>query len=889
MGLKLTIQTNKQEDNREYALLFASSNTVTPLTLDLNEKSCTVSWISLSFDKQMYKPGKIVARLQISASDVQQDDDKSYYLLNKKFLKEEFLDGTVTLEETEESVSNYIAQLYKVYEVIPIYDNASLYVDLICYSPDKELTKTITSKVFVAKQLGREILQSKADSVGIECVIAPQNKLYRETSTDADTNDESGDKSTNEYIHPYLVQYNESFYDMLIRTANRWGEFVYFEGGKLVFGRNSNTASDMSSYTSISYLDDTVQTPIDENRTKAVVSDDYLAVIKKSHKPEYDKIRKNNNGVVTTTSHQDGNEYILQAGDLYTMDNAYNHKVVQSFLNMKSNMWDWFSNMLYDDGITAAQNEHILYHREKEYNQHFFDTPLDSVSGDSLKRLKKHYSKDEEKRCQFAYYDTDTNKCGGLTANTYNEVLDKEITAGKTILSIDLGNTYQHLCLGDDFKFAGNGTSYLVTGVRCETETTTDGNGNTQRDVHYYVTAIEEISTGVFYPFVLPSGHIRFSGPQRGTVQDTLDPMLNGRYRVLFTWQGSADDASPWLRVAREMSNDQCGGVWQLEKGTEVLLDFQDGNVELPYIVGTLQDTVKRSNARSTMFNNLDLTTPAGHAIRLTDGEGGGIANLFASFQPIWKMQQGFNPQNTKQYDWHYGKESKYFEGGMELTDKYGFYSIKASTDQRNISIKSPWGDVLISAFTGITISAPNGDVKIQGKNVSIEARNNLTLTSGTNIADEFWGGSMLSNKNQGYMSIYTAAGLGQTVVKTLFGKVLNQLDIPILRHMFELIIHPVAGLMTLDSKRFVGIKAGIKLDGYTNGVQSDDNANLQIFQGDKGWKDGSVDAWLRSNNNLYNAVRGIWYRVADDEKWGPNQNTPMGDVMAGKDKLNNT
>ena len=50
---------------------------------------------------------------------------------------------------------------------------------------------------------------------------------------------------------------------------------------------------------------------------------------------------------------------------------------------------------------------------------------------------------------------------------------------------------------------------------------------------------------------------------------------------------------------------------------------------------------------------------------------------------------------------------------------------------KRQISIESPFGDVNINAFTGITINAPNGDVKIIGKNVEIRANNNLKLVKG--------------------------------------------------------------------------------------------------------------------------------------------------------------
>ena len=44
-----------------------------------------------------------------------------------------------------------------------------------------------------------------------------------------------------EHIFPYLVQYNESFYDMLVRTTNRWGEFMYYEDGQLNIGYPDST------------------------------------------------------------------------------------------------------------------------------------------------------------------------------------------------------------------------------------------------------------------------------------------------------------------------------------------------------------------------------------------------------------------------------------------------------------------------------------------------------------------------------------------------------------------------------------------------------------------------------------------------------------------------
>ena len=51
----------------------------------------------------------------------------------------------------------------------------------------------------------------------------------------------NADKAEKEHIFPYLVQYNESFYDMLARTTNRWGEFMYYEDGNLQIGYDADS------------------------------------------------------------------------------------------------------------------------------------------------------------------------------------------------------------------------------------------------------------------------------------------------------------------------------------------------------------------------------------------------------------------------------------------------------------------------------------------------------------------------------------------------------------------------------------------------------------------------------------------------------------------------
>ena len=143
------------------------------------------------------------------------------------------------------------------------------------------------------------------------------------------------------------------------------------------------------------------------------------------------------------------------------------------------------------------------------------------------------------------------------------------------------------------------------------------------------------------------------------------------------------------------------------------------------------------------------------------------------------------------------------------MTDKYGFYSIKGSTDERNISIKSPWGDVKINAFTGISLSAPNGDIKIKGKNVSIEAGGNITLASGKNIKQKF----LMDGEDLNAVSL--AATITKTVTSKLSSMLVELTDLSLLRHVLEVMFKPVEGKLQITAGRYLMMEAGGKKAGY--------------------------------------------------------------------------
>ena len=869
MGLTLSItpnNTDQDSDTSKLGMTYGFEKIVTP-KCNINKINYTLTLVDVSFNKQMYQPGEINARIQFAPQP------------EIAFLKSRFLNSTVSLSRGD----NDIATNYYVHELTPEYSSSSstLYVNFKIFSPDKKLTLKSDCQVFVSKRLGEDILKGNST---IDVTISLKNGLVYENNQ--------------EYLQPYLVQYNESFYDMLVRTANRWGEFVYYEGDKLILGHDTVTSTDtqLKNYVSASYVKTNGES-IADNCAKAVTTDDYLAAIKRK-KPENQQAGSDTNSSENQQSESDTNssekqqgEYILQAGDMYANDAVYKHKVLQRLFNMKGNVFDWVLNTFADDGITAAQNKCLLDYKEKTYNDTFFEKPLEetkdsngvktglNAGGESVEFLKLHYGEfgDNTKKTdpcscrQFATYEND----GGLTNVNYRNVLAKELLAGQETICVDMDdddNKYQHLLLGDVFYIGNDLEKYLVTRIECfvddveklvtESAETVIGNKIEKvitsveikhtKKIRYRVYAVKQISKGVFYPPMLPSGHIRFSGPQRGIVKDTLDPMLNGRYRV----QTFGTELSPWLRVSREMVKGASGAVWQLEKDTEVLLDFDDGNVELPYIVGALQNTKKRSNNRHAMFNTMDFTTPSGHAIRLSDGEGGGAANFTSSFIPLVSWIKDFYPQYTGMQD--FGGYSKYYEGGMDLTDKFGIYSIKASTDKRNISINSPYGTVNLNAFTGITISAPNGDVKIQGKNVSIEAGNKISITSGKNIAQGILGSGVLLGGNREL----NGGAIISDVLNAIGKKAADWLDLSIVRDAVEVVLRPINGSLQIKSYRSMLLQAGLKM--------SDNNENVQIDQNNQNnqTEEKAFSKWVLKNWSVSDLYDDYLNRKNDKDAW---------------------
>ena len=251
---------------------------------------------------------------------------------------------------------------------------------------------------------------------------------------------------------------------------------------------------------------------------------------------------------------------------------------------------------------------------------------------------------------------------------------------------------------------------------------------------------------------------------------------------------------TPWIRMVTPMATNGGGMYFKPEKGDEVLVEFENGNVERPYVVGTLYS----KNVVAPEGNRI-IKSPNGHYIKIDDPVN--ISNLLGTVLPAFAFMKQWGlmpPKLDLNSDDAVSNLIKSLMGGITLSDGLNMCQIGISGHERKITINSTIGDVEISSLTGITIKS-HGDIKIEGKNIDITAGNRLTLTSGTN----------LYKNPRATEDGSTAVERAESIVKRTEQLIGGTFDLSLIRCIAEIILKPVNGTLQIKSHSFLKLEAG--------------------------------------------------------------------------------
>lgn len=350
---------------------------------------------------------------------------------------------------------------------------------------------------------------------------------------------------------PYCVQYNETNYQFLQRLARRYGEWLYNDGERIVFGN----------------------LPEGESVKLAYPSQDI---------PSYNV-------------------------DLNMQHVAFNH-VASSYNSYDANQ---------KEGIEEMQ---------KEYNtlsEQVFQASQNCYTKPTLQNLHSGGYANTDGRDTILNVSTKTQargqKAGMLTysGNTYCS----KIKIGSTLLIVD--NYITNSASNEKSKV--NQDEILITEL-----------------VHYfsadetYSNHFVGIPSACDYPPYSNSDVYPIAQSCRAKVTDNEDPNNLGRVRVQFDWQAQLDDEmmTPWLRMAQPYAGGGKGFSFIPEIGEEVMIDFEGGNAERPYVKGTLYNGVGDPDGKWLPNNNNSnqikaIRTRNGHTIEIHDEGNDGYIRIY--------------------------------------------------------------------------------------------------------------------------------------------------------------------------------------------------------------------------------------------------------------------
>lgn len=179
----------------------------------------------------------------------------------------------------------------------------------------------------------------------------------------------------------------------------------------------------------------------------------------------------------------------------------------------------------------------------------------------------------------------------------------------------------------------------------------------------------------------VPHDRNRVYGVAVGVVTNNQDPDGMGRVKVRLPWL-SDDDETAWARIAVPMAGNARGFYNLPEVDDEVLVAFEQGAIDRPYVLGALwngKDAPPESNSDGK--NNMRTwKSRSGHIVRLDDTDG---------------------------------------SEKIEIVDKTGKNSIVITSSDNKLTIQ---------ADSDITIQSSNGKVKLSGNGIELSSQADVKI-----------------------------------------------------------------------------------------------------------------------------------------------------------------
>lgn len=572
--------------------------------------------------QELGKPNEF--RFHMRKLSLEENDEDITFSLSSKLLGKslEFSLSNIRHDESGSETRDILEFSGIVFNARAIRGNmgAGLVIEVSAFSPDYMLFDSPHCFSYEGQNL-ESIVSSVVSPTGISMVNQPA------MSTDI----------------LYTVQYNETNYDFLLRLAHRFGEWFYYNGKELVFGKVKRGDA-ISLYSEVDILN-------------------YEYELKMKH---LNFTHLNHNYLEYTEYSSDGKSFASGAASHIMND------------NVQKGVDEVYKHSTYQDLLCSNAEDNSLNETEL------------SAKAQSLGR------KSEMTLCK-------------ASSNRADLTIGSVVTIKE---SFETSPGESSFCTHDDLLI------YRI-------EHRADAEGFYEN----HFTAIP--ATAEYPPYDMSDQYPRASA-QRAVVKDNKDPEKLGRVRVQFHWQKEQDASllSPWLRISQPHGGGNKGFYFIPEIDEEVMVGFENGNAEKPYIVGTLYHG--QAKPPDSWYNDEDnikaIRTRSGHTIEFHDTEGEEFIKIYDNEKDNFILTFSTHEQLIKLQS--KGNIELYAEKDIVIDARENI-SITAG---KNISETAEEESITVQAAKNIDETAGENRTETIGSNLTVKAGSNIKESAGDNI-----------------------------------------------------------------------------------------------------------------------------------------------------------
>ncbi len=234
-------------------------------------------------------------------------------------------------------------------------------------------------------------------------------------------------------------------------------------------------------------------------------------------------------------------------------------------------------------------------------------------------------------------------------------------------------------------------------------------------------------------------------------VTDNTDPEGHGRVKLKYPWL-SEDHQSHWARIATPMAGGGRGFHFLPEVNDEVLVAFEHGDVNKPYVIGCLWngvDSPVEPNSKSVeggKVNRRTIKTRIGHTILLDDTAGMGEMSMTTCSGHKLKLNDAEQNILVKT---KLGHEIKLDDAGQQI-------SIKDLSGANFMTISTADGSITLTCIGNMTLQCGLNFSVMAGAEISMTAGAAMNVTSG--LALSLTSGAIMSLNAGAALSAVSAA-----------------------------------------------------------------------------------------------------------------------------------